>query len=334
MNHLNPRFVYQLVVTGTKSYRRSSRMFLGEYGGNGQNSADCVLDSMQARAGHSFVSPDQSGAEALIVANLAPEGRYIELFRNGVKPHTYLAGKLFGPRLPEWKPLGIEAFLAAKSAAEISRLDCWSGLAYAIETSGKPYKVSKMTIHARSYKMGWKTFQGNSLKQSEGKLVLSPQDCKYFLGGFDAEFPEILVWQDEVVWMAKRNRSLKNLFGYPRAFERIFTHSYEREIVSWIPQSTVGCLTTEAVFIVDDYIHQRNRPWNILNEKHDSFLVEVPDADVEECARISSGAIKSFKLIGRHGEFSMKSSTAVGKNWGKFDPVDNPLGMQEYRLKG
>ena len=330
-NLFTPRFVSQFKVAGTRSFRLSSTKLL-DWGSNGQNVNDCVLQILTSRKGHKFVQADQSGAEALVVANLAPRGRYIELFRNGIKPHTYLALHLFADSRPEWftdiSPK--EMFLAAKEPAALRATAGWPVLKHRVETSGEPYDLGKRTIHAKSYKMGWHTFQENVLKMSGGKLVLSVAQAKKFLAMVDELFPELAAWQDEVIFIARRDRELRNLFGYPRRFERIFTQSYEREIISWIPQSTVGCLSTEAMLALEP--HAESRGWTLLNQKHDSLLYEVPDADVAEAAILLPKTIASFELTGRGGEkFRMKSSVAVGENWGKWDANENPTGMKELK---
>ncbi len=327
-----PRFVTNFKVAGTKSFRLAASKFLGEYCGNAQNPPACVMELFEARPGHKFVQPDQSGAEALVVANLAPRGKYLELFEAGIKPHTFLAMHLFAESHPEWFE-GIqprEVYFAAPTAKDLSTLEGYWKLDSKIKKSGAPYALGKMTVHASSYCMGWKTFIGNALLQSSGALVLTAAQSKAFLAMFHALYPEISVWQQETIFLAGRNRELVNLLNYPRRFERNLTQSYTREIVSWIPQSTVGCITTLAILNCDEYIKSSGKRWNILNNKHDSLLLEVPEADVAEAAAYSVKAIKSIDLTGRHGVFNMKSEIKVGDNWGDYHEKYNPKGMKEY----
>ena len=106
-----------------KTFRRSSRSILGKWGGNLQNIEkglrevyipDGYNESLKARCKYYletgdtsvfteeelltlriFLQVDQSGAEALIVAYDSDAGDYRQLFINGVKPHVYVAMKLF-----------------------------------------------------------------------------------------------------------------------------------------------------------------------------------------------------------------------------------------------
>lgn len=335
-----PRFVTTFKPAGTRSFRLAASQFMGEYGGNAQNPPPCVSRILTARPGYRFVQPDQSGAEALIVAMLAKPGRYRALFENGVKPHTFLALHLFAAYHSEWF-IGLESatrYLAALEPADLVKIPGWSTLKTRIEKApppNHPYYIGKRTAHARSYKMGWITFQKSVLRDTEGGLALPAADCKRFLTGFDRLFPEIIELQNEIIELAKTTRELVNLFGFPRRFERTFTHGYEREIISWIFQSTVGCLTTEAILkIEDDVIIPERRAWNVLNNKHDSLLLEVPEADVPEAARISRDVIAGFELTGRDGvKFRMKSEVKVGTNWADWDEKLNPAGMKTFDVR-
>jgi hypothetical protein len=331
---LLPRAITNFKVAGTKSYRLSAAQ-LFDLGLNLQNPDEEILCLLQARKGCSFVQPDQSGAESAVVANLAPPGRYLDLLNVGEKPHTLIALHLFATTNPQWfsEILPKEVYLNELIPSELVKLPHWRTLKKRIADSGKPYKVGKMVVHMSSYGGGWKTFMDNALKQSKGALIMTAAEAKTFLEMFHKLFPEIKQWQQEVIFTARKYRELTNMFGYPRRFERIFTSSYEREIISWIPQSTVGCLSTEAIFIVEDYIQQEKKRWNLLNQKHDSILLEVPDSEISEAAKVASDAIKSFVLTGRDGKtFRMKSSICVGRNWGHYDAEHNPNGMKELSI--
>lgn len=106
-----------------KTFRRSSRQIFKKWGSNLQNveksqraiyQADGYSDDLRGRCkywletgDHSVFTPeeldklrvmlqcDQSGAEALIVAYEAEAADYRQLFIHGVKPHVYVALKLF-----------------------------------------------------------------------------------------------------------------------------------------------------------------------------------------------------------------------------------------------
>ena len=321
----NPRFVTSFRVAGTKSFRLAAGMLFGEFGGNAQNPCKPLLGCLIARPGYSFVQPDQAGAEALIVAHLTRPGTYRSLFANNIKPHTFLALHIFGDRKPQWfldLPSTQEQFLAAKDPAALVALPGWPELNKRIMASDtdvdRCYYVGKRTAHARSYKMGARTFQEALLKDTQGTMVLSYRHSQAFLGMFDSLFPEIIEWQQEVVLLAKAGGELRNLLGFPRKCHQIFTDGYERELISWIPQSTVGCISHEGVMKLRR--DKLNKPrtygqWHLVNQKHDSLLLEVPDADVPD-AKQYAVQLMAVDLVGRDGvQFKMKSDVQVGKIW-------------------
>lgn len=322
------RYSSGIKIHGTKSMRLSCSKLLGVYGGNAQNPPPalcrCIIPSASDR---SFVQPDQAGAESLIVAMEAERGLYRRILEAGLKQHSYIALHLFidkfrgsYPRDRYWK----------QDPFELRALPEWPTLSKTIKNSGVPYDLGKGTNHARGYRMRWPTFQMKVLADTEGKVVLSNQDAKEFLNLWDELFPEVVAQQDLTEHKVRTERKLTNLFGFPRVFHGRMDDELIRDAISWVPQSTVGCITHNAVIDYQDYIEQnRKDSWWLLNNKHDSYLSECPDRDTEECSKIMRQFIE-VELTSHRGEkFRMKSGVSVGKNWGKYDKETNPLGMME-----
>lgn len=329
-----PRFSGMFRLAGTKSFRLASGKIFDEFGSNCQNPPKAQLATLEARPGNVLVQADQSGAEALIVAMLAPPGRYRELFAAGIKPHSFLALHIFGRSKPHWfagLETSAQTFLQEQSPVALAKLPGWKTLAKRIADSDsepdRPYYTGKRTAHARSYKMGWHTFQQAVLKDTGGLLILKRKDAEYFLSMFDTLFPEIAQWQEEVIATSKVSHVLHNLFGFPRQCEGLFNAGYERELISWIPQSTVGCITHEGVRAFTRHVRDTNKPWHLLNNKHDSYLTEVPAADGMEAATFMQSSL-AVTLKGRDGiEFTMKSEVQIGRNWANKSDK-NPEGME------
>src|SRR5690242_10436940 len=85
----------QYKIAGTKTFRLSSSKALRRWGGNLQNIEKSMREIYEPDPGKIFVQVDQSGAEALITAYCCEDGQYRELFKNGIKPHSYLGMHLF-----------------------------------------------------------------------------------------------------------------------------------------------------------------------------------------------------------------------------------------------
>lgn len=302
--------------------------------GNSQNSDKDIMDIFVAPDGYSIVQVDQAGAEALIVAYLAAAGKYRELFTEGVKPHIYVALHLFLDKFRGDQP--IERYWLQRPAV-LRALPEWSELSKTIANSKFEYDIGKRTSHAKNYSMGPNTFRENVLRESEGSLVLSIEQARFFLDTYANLFPEIIAWQHEIRERIERDRQLRNLFGYPRAFEQNFTDGYMREAISWIPQSTVGCITHTAYNLLTKKIRAERLPWRPFNNKHDSYAAMVPDDHVPEAALTMTTYINQ-RFTGWDGcEFQMKSEVQVGKNMKKRGKAKdgvypNPLGLRDYAL--
>lgn len=300
---------------GTRSFRLSATQYFGMYGLNLQNPDKQTLDHLEAPEDHVIVQADQSGAEALIVAYLARPGRYRALFENGVKPHTYLAMHLF----PDLFKLAPDSPFLTSEPAEFVKLPEWPALHKIVKASGKPYDIGKRTAHGSSYRMGPRTFRNANLKQSKGKLKLSFRECELFLYKFKVLFPEVIEWQDEIEFRIRSSRLLTNLLGFERRFMRPITDSYIREGISWIPQSTVGCITHNTVRLA------RAAGYCTCSNKHDSAAVMVHRRDAGTAAAFLQTAMKQT-MVGRDCLFTMNSEVQIGRNWGAHSET-NPNGL-------
>lgn len=302
---------------GTRSFRLSATQYFGHYGLNLQNPDKQTLDHLEAPPDYVIVQADQSGAEALIVAYLAAPGRYRALFENGVKPHTYLAMQLF----PDLFGLAPDSPFLNAEPAEFVKLPEWPKLHKIVKASGKPYDIGKRTAHGSSYKMGPRTFRNANLKQSKGKLKLTFDECEMFLHKFKVLFPEIVEWQDSIEYRIRSERRLVNLLGFERLFLRGINDSYIREGISWIPQSTVGCITHNTIR------KAREAGYCTCSNKHDSAAVFVHRRDAGTAAAFLQKAMRQT-MQGRDKEFVMNSEVQIGRNWGSYSE-DNPEGLRD-----
>lgn len=103
--------------------------------------------------GYEFGSVDQAGAEAKIVAYLAAEGKYRDLFIHNIKPHTYVALHMFKEKWKAKAPhIGIDdvCFLQPK---DLTKHDQWKELDKLIKSSDewplteRYYYLAKQTAH-------------------------------------------------------------------------------------------------------------------------------------------------------------------------------------------
>ena len=305
-----------------------------EYGGNMQNWEKSLRTLAVADEGMSFCQVDQAGAEALVVAYLCPPGRYRDLFLNGIKPHVYI-GVFFPSHWQKQFPC-VEEFASIK-ISELKNHPQWPAFAKAVAASdGNPsssryYYFYKMTCHSGNYGIMENTFCENILAKSGGKVVLTPHEGAMFLTTYrDIAFPELHSFHRYVDNQIETKGELRNLFGFPRRFRSLRFDS--KEAYAFIPQSTVGCITNMAVARMQQHIFDTGVDWGILNNCHDSYLVQAPDAEIMECAKRMKEFIE-IEMKGLRGEnFRMRSEASVGKNWGSYHEKKNPQGLKEVRV--
>lgn len=366
-----PRTTTDWKIAGTETFRRSSAALFKRgagfkgFGQNLQNVDHHLLYLFQADLGKVLIQPDQSGAEALVVAYLCRPGRFRMLFENGIKPHTYVAMHLyrniwptelalywlqnrdklpmFAAMNPDAKPIGnqFEIVVARLCNTPIDKLNAdpaWKPLAKLIkmsdgwENNKRYYFTAKTGCHSGNYGASFRVIQNGVLKRSEGAIVMSDQDAIRFTTLYHRElFPEIGEWHTELQMEIRKNHVIRNLFGFPYHFTGIVNDDTLRSLIAWIPQSTVGCITAIAYTKTQQFIEDNHKVgWDLLGDKHDSFLMQVPEGDEEEAKSVMQGFLCQT-LIGRAGAtFTMRSECAKGKNWGPFHETHNPNGMREF----
>lgn len=367
---------------GTKSFRRASKQLLVKkfvlngktvskgYGGNIQNiekgaremyhpngfspalTEKCqfwlktgdtdVFTEEELRRLRCFAQCDQAGAEALIVAYLCEPGDYRQLFIHNVKPHVYVAMKLFKDvwtrKLKQSGGL-IEDFnidtIASTSIANLKLNPFWKDLDTLIKSSDnwplteRYYYLAKQTVHSANYGIMAPTFRMNILDKSGGKIVISKEDSEKFLLVYRSLFPEIPDWNEQIKRTVQMTRMLFNLHGHPYTItDYHLEDSTMKEYIAWVPQSTVGEITRIAFSALQEYIEQEKKPWDILQDNHDSYMQQFPIIHVRDAVKKQQEYMNQKLQSPVDGAiFYMKSEVNIGFNWSPYKQ-SNPLGLQ------
>lgn len=341
----HPRDTCTYIVSGSDTFRLGCRMLFAtkkkgiigtNIGGNRQNLEKSTRIIWEADDGYLLCQPDQAGAEALIVAHLCEAGKYRSLFDNNIKPHTYLALKLFKSvwlksfsesEINEIALTPIELLKNNKNWKDLSKLisdsDDW-------EPIRRYYHFAKKTIHAGSYGMRANRFRMVMLQESGGLINLSNEEAESFLMGFHKEFPEIQKWHVEIYHHVKKYKQLRNLFNFPYNITSYIDQNDYKDLIAWVPQSTVACITRYAFVRLQEYITQENKNWHLLHDCHDSYLAEAPECEIMELAKNMNNLLEVELISPKDGtKFRMKSGTAIGKNYGPYHELLNPKGMKK-----
>lgn len=331
-------------IAGSKFMRLSSKAILDIWGTNLQNIERGMRTMYIADEGKKLLQRDQAGAEALIVAYLCKDGNFRSLFLNGIKPHIFVALHVFKDELQEKiKHEGLDIKcdlneLLPIPIPELTKHPWWKSVSKLIKDSDdwsaseRYYYIAKQICHSSNYGIAAGAFCLNTLIKSQGRIVLQKKDADKFLGIYHGLFPEIRDWHRRTEAQLRATRTLFTLQGYPLYFSGdLENERYLKEAFSSVPQSSVAIITHVAYTSMQHFIETSGVDWDLLNNCHDSYLMQFPDSSIEQEQIVKvSGEFLEQDLVSPSGEkFKMKSEVKVGYNWGNFHEEKNPNGLRE-----
>jgi len=343
-----PRNTTLYKIAGPETFRLSSKTLFARksssfgpafdgYGTNLQNIEKYIRAIYIPDKGKLFLQRDQSGAEALIVAYLCKPGRFRDLFIYGVKPHVFVALHLFKEQFIEKEPsLKDVIYKATKTEIkELGNLNKWNEVDFLIKDSDnwsskeRYYFIAKAACYLANYEGHGHALRLSILEKSEGAIVLTDKEGEEYLQFYRTLFPEIVNWRYGIDQKVRVSKVLYNLFGHPREFTQNLKDNF-RDCYAFIPQSTVGVITHIAITKMQQYIEEHNLDWDILQNNHDSFLVQSPILEWRHCAEKMKEFIE-IDLISPYDKtpFKMRSGLTIGKNWGPYHETKNPCGLIE-----
>ena len=113
--------------------------------------------------------------------------------------------------------------------------------------------------------------------------------------------------------------------GYPRRITSKWNSTLERDLLSFRPQSTVGCLTHLAAQEI-----ARNTAFYVALNKHDSIVLEVPEDDKDVAVKHLEDAFRAPLLTTRTSViFQMAVESHYGYNLA-YQTEDNPKGLRPF----
>lgn len=322
---------------GTTTFRNRSSKIFETWGRNLQNANDEESRYFIPDPGKQFIQIDIAGAEAVIVGYLCRPGPYRDLSIYGVKHHSYIAAQIYRNDWQKENPHYDISHLLSLPIQLLSEHPDWKTLAAIIKATDKlqdkdrRYYIGKKTGLSFNYEQGANSFRFTILKESEGKVVLSASEAERFKLLYEIMFPEIPEWQQRTKETIKRDKLVRNLYGYPYHITSHIDPKLERECIAWIPQSTVGVLATKAFVRAQREIGGRA---DVLNNKHDSVLIQAPRGQCAlDCAmELKSMLEPTFESPYDGVKFKMKTEVSLGDNWAKWDEEKNPNGLKEIKL--
>lgn len=327
-------------IAGTDTLRLSSKTlfkFPGTksqgYGTNVQNWKKANREVVVPDKGKILFQVDQSGAEAMMVAWLCRPGRYRLLFKNGIKPHVYIAMHLFHQHWATLLGLPDIDYLLQCPITDLRKQKYFNELENLIKGDALKYAVGKMVCHASNYDMKAPTFQMQAMVKSNNELILTLKECRFYLGTYHSLFVEVRdSYQEGTKELLHKGRELRNLFGFRRKFYGFFGDDLYKQGYAFRPQSSSGCLSHQVFVQIQEDIDSggffKEAGVDVLQNGHDSILGQCNESEGEKvCAEVCKLFNVTFQ--GYDEPFTMKSEYGLGYNWKPHHEKTNPNGMKE-----
>lgn len=277
---------YTFNIGGTKSGRFSSSATPWETGLNIQTipRKDPTYDLNFRRAfiadeGMQLLQVDLSQAELRVVAWVAREEKLTRLLEDKEDVHAY----------------------TAREVERISGLPC-------------PRQLGKRINHAANYGMGPTKFADSCLVESD--LAITENQARLLLDARAKAFPAIPIWHQHVERELRKTRRLVSPHGRERYFfTPIITPATIREALSFIPQATVVD-TLNAVWRDISRIPGYNDFYNVLQQGHDSLLIQVRSESIDDLVAILNKAFAAQEVIIHGVPRLIPWDISVGSSWG------------------
>jgi DNA polymerase I-like protein with 3'-5' exonuclease and polymerase domains len=274
-----------------------------------------------APKGKLLVSVDLSQAESWIVAYSAQEENMIYSL-NYSDIHTDTASALFSPDnycQHIWKKNEDESRTCIKCADTVSKTGRYIGKRY---------------NHASSYRMKAHRAMEVINKDSDKPpyITVTSKESDLYSERWHKRYPNVKNrWWKEIEVQLSSNRTITTVYGRKRTFFRQWGDELFKEATAFIPQSTVadhfnGAIQPELgikgglLAIYQDLIYPYRSERAIINQSHDSCIIEVPAGDARDCGFAMQTIIKR-PLVIKNQEFTIPVDGEIGERWGELEPL-------------
>ena len=189
----------------------------------------------------------------------------------------------------------------------------------------------KQCNHAFSYRMGAERAAQviNKYSDKPPYLVVSTKETREFQAKWLQYYKGISTWWLSIDEVMSRNRILVTAYGRKRKFYGQFGKELAKEMTAWEPQSTIADHANGAVCdllgieggVKGVYKElEKHSMGHIINQSHDSIIVECLSANKEYCIEVM---IKQMKrpLVVNGQTFTIPVDIEVGERWGEMEKV-------------
>lgn len=279
---------------GAETGRLSSSQDIFGEGGNIQNLPEQFRRFILADEGMVIYQIDLSQAENRIVAYVAPEPLQIKAFEVKMDLHRQTASLIFG--IPFDEVSDEEGSSQLGNGEQSQRF--WG----------------KKANHGLNYDLGYKTFALlNELPEKESKLLVER---------YHQIYPGIRQYHAWIKTRLSKDRTIENPFGRKRLFLGRWGDELFKEAYAQFPQSTVADKINEQGLAYVYYNQQWFGKVYILNQIHDSIVIEIPvNAGWTYHAECLLRIVESLEtpITWRGTTFTIPTDVIMGLNLNKYD---------------
>jgi DNA polymerase-1 len=230
-----------------------------------------------AEPGHRLIAADYSQVELRILAHIAEDSGLLQAFANDEDIHAATASAV----------LGIPIEQVDKYQRRIAKTVNF-GLIYGQTAFG--------------------------LAQSTG---MSRDEARDFINTYFEKYPGIERYIDETKKSAAKQGYVATLLGRRRDFSHLAKMTgpqraaAEREAINMPIQGTAADIMKQAMINLHAKLREQKRQSRILLQVHDELVLEAPEVEVDEIARLTREVMsQAFEL-----QVSLKVDVEVGQNW-------------------
>ena len=285
-----------------------------------------------------LVEADLAGADWVVTAYEAQEPRMIEVCEGDLSPHVITGHLVTGAPIDMilrenalmghiTDPYEIKA-IRDKKLPEIYDVTTILPRVSSIRQGAKKWN------HAFNYGMGPDRYSlENLVPLVEAKTVHSLY--------LNKAYPGLLDWQLAIRRRLRKDRTLYNCFGRKITFQGSWGPDLFNKAYSWIPQSTVGEITIEAMV----NFHGAREPWvrkaESLCQVHDSVVAQYPlSAGMQDLAAFIKDICMKEQYLRPWCEyherrFQIDVECKIGFCWGRMYEiiVSNDVGQIKEEVK-
>ena len=237
-----------------------------------------------AAPGHLFVAADYSQIELRVLAHVTKDPALIETFLQDRDIHAATASRLFGVPMNQ----------VDKNQRRMAKMTTF-GIIYGISSFG--------------------------LSQ---RLGVDRATAQELINGVFASFPGIKAYIDEVQRTVRETGYVSTLFGRRRYFAGLAAgdkgpqaQAALREAINAPIQGTAADLMKIAMVNVHRALKEQNLATRLLLQVHDELILEAPEAEVEQAARMVCEVMESAYELA----VPLGVEVEVGPNWEELKPL-------------